>query len=114
MELLLVFLCSLLVITIILAVSGFFILYQKIENLHRKIDKASETIFVSARETKETRKTVQLLVNEKPAEVKERKNDIEKVEPEDIPLDESMRIPIVDGVNIQFEGDNESYPVSIN
>lgn len=42
-----------------------------------------------------------------------RKNDIEKREPEEIPLDESMRIPIINGVNVRMEDENQSFPLDI-
>ena len=42
-----------------------------------------------------------------------RKNDIEKREAEEIPLDENMRIPIISGVNVRMENENESFPIDI-
>lgn len=41
-------------------------------------------------------------------------NDIEKEEVKDIPITEDMKVPIVDGMKIQFEGDDESTPIVIN
>jgi len=43
----------------------------------------------------------------------QRRNDIEKKELEEIPLDESMRIPVVDGVKIKFENETQSYPINL-
>lgn len=40
-------------------------------------------------------------------------NDIEKKTPEDISLTDMPRIPIVDGVNIKFEDEEESYAMNI-
>src|SRR4051812_24276234 len=43
----------------------------------------------------------------------QRRNDIEKKELEEIPLDESMRIPVIDGVNVKFENESRSYPINL-
>ena len=40
-------------------------------------------------------------------------NPIEEKQEEDIPLGEMPRIPIVQGVNVRFEDDEESYPINI-
>ena len=114
MELLLVFLGILLTLVLTLGTVAFFIIYKRIDSANKILLKLMDSSIVSLRELRETSKTQQLLLTEfKSLTVENRDNEIEKTEEEDIPLDENMRIPIVDGVNIQFEGDEQSYPVSI-
>lgn len=44
----------------------------------------------------------------------ERENSIAKEEVEEQHLEDIQRIPLVDGVNVQFEGNDELFPINIS
>lgn len=40
-------------------------------------------------------------------------NEIEKTEPEDMLLDENVRIPMINGMKVVFEGEDQTIPIDI-
>ena len=52
--------------------------------------------------------------SEVPKEIEGVENEIEVEQQEEIALADSDRIPIVEGVNIKFEDERETFPININ
>ena len=73
-----------------------------------------ETQISYIRRVNELQKFLVPVENKKEEKILDRDNDIEKSEPEEIPLTEEMRVPIVEGVKIKFEDEEESLPIDIN
>ena len=83
-------------------------LYEAIDKISTKNNKEFYKLFKDL-----IRKSVQEIP--KPIEADNLENSIEQSSgPEDIPLSEMDRIPIVDGVKIKLDDGEESLPININ
>lgn len=88
----------------------FFLL--KLEKIQRKgLNSIAQVVEASGKMANEQYAQALALLKRRRTPVTE--NDIEKRSQEEIPLEESMRIPVVSGMKVRYEDENESYPIDL-
>lgn len=83
--------------------------FKQLEKQSEVFIKSIEKIITAQKEEQE-----RIAFQPVPLESAAQENTIEKTENEEVPLSETNRIPIVDGVNVRFEDEEQIFPINID
>jgi hypothetical protein len=81
----------------------------------KQLEKQSETFINSIEKiiTSQKEEQEKIAFQPIPLDSTAQENTIEKTEQEEVPLSETNRIPIVEGVNVKFEDEEQIFPINI-